>query len=105
MFLQRYSQYTDPYHGVPRLDLYQFNGAPLPPLYLVYKPPQMVPTTTLHPTAGVTATSRSKLKRSLDQGLKLLPNSREYSSWLDADKWWWFGVGMTGVGSVLYYYF
>jgi hypothetical protein len=74
-------------------------------MYLVYKPPQMLPTMTLHPKAGATATGSSKVKRSLDRSMKLLPLAGEHSSWLDANKWWWFGVGMTGIGSVLYYYF
>ncbi|KIW05882.1 uncharacterized protein PV09_03078 [Verruconis gallopava] len=106
---ERFSQYTDPYHNIPRLDLYQFNGAPLPPMYLVYKPPQMVPTTTLHPTSTSSATATaasSKMRRSLEEGIRLSPKEKRVNSgWLDADKWWWCGVGMTGAGSLLYFFF
>jgi hypothetical protein len=102
---QRYASYIDPYHGIPRLDLFQFNGAPLPPMYLVYNPPQMVPTKQLHPPEDANTTTR-RMKRSLE--LKLLPKAisvDEQSVWLDRDTWWWVGLGMTGVGSLLYYCF
>jgi len=109
---EKYAQYTDKYHGIPRLDLYEFNGAPLPPLYLAYKPPQMLPTSTLHPAGGAKATGSSKLKRSLEglglkmhEDIELVPLMKAHSPWLDADRWWWFGLGMTGIGSVLYYCF
>ncbi|KAF2433488.1 hypothetical protein EJ08DRAFT_647185 [Tothia fuscella] len=96
---ERYEYLIDPYHNVPRLNLYRFDGSPLPPLYLVYQPPNMLPTTTLHPKT--TATGRSKLKRSLG----ILPPSpvQPTNAWIDADRWWWFGVGVTGLGSFLYF--
>jgi len=37
---------NDPTHGV-KLQMYQFNGAPLSPLYLISQTPSMLPTTTL----------------------------------------------------------
>ncbi|XDT06759.1 Chaperone for protein-folding within the ER, fungal [Nakaseomyces glabratus] len=49
-----FETFIDPYHGVYTLQLYQFNGAPLPPLYLAYRPPMMLPTETLNPTDGST---------------------------------------------------
>jgi len=107
MLWQRYARYTDPYHGIPRLDLFQFNGAPLPPMYLVFNPPQMVPTTTLHPLASEDASPKlmsRKVKRRSEQTL-LAKVVEEQSVWLDRDLWLWFGLGMTGVGSVLYYCF
>lgn len=45
-----YAVYVDPYHGRYRLDLVKSTGAYLQPLYLAYKPPQMLPTITLNPT-------------------------------------------------------
>lgn len=113
---QSYSQYTDPYHDIPRLDLYQFNGAVMNPMYLVYSPPTMLPTTTLNPTvsatsgASSTSTSSSKLKRGLDFGgsAREVPTNWKVSrkAGMDAmnpDHWWWVGLTMTGVGGLLYF--
>ncbi|KNG90851.1 protein rot1, partial [Aspergillus nomiae NRRL 13137] len=47
----------DPYHGIQRLDLKSFDDSPMHPMYLVYQPPQMLPTTTLNP---VSETGKSK---------------------------------------------
>jgi hypothetical protein len=101
---QRYEYLIDPYHKIPRLNLYQFDGSPLPPMYIAYKPPQMLPTTTLHPATtatGAAAKATGKIKRSL----RLLPKApgSPSSTWIDADRWWWFGVSLTGVGGFLYF--
>jgi Chaperone for protein-folding within the ER, fungal len=86
-------------------------------MYLAFKPPQMLPTSTLNPAATATgakstATSKSsKLKRSL--GLDQNAQSpldynilrEKYGSWADADQWWWIGLGLTGFGSLLYFCF
>lgn len=57
--MQSYSIELDSYRGEWKLTLNRLYGAPVQPLYLVYDPPQMLPTTTLLPTA------HSKAKRSL----------------------------------------
>ncbi|MCJ1232280.1 Reversal of tor2 lethality [Varicellaria rhodocarpa] len=116
-YFQRYSVYTDPYHNVPRLDLYQFDGSPMNPMYLAYHPPQMLPTSTLNPTSSPatatasSSTKSSKSKRSLG-GLKftqpvhheeLMTMKRQGA--FNADRWWWVGVGLTAVGSVGYFCF
>ncbi|MCJ1370687.1 Reversal of tor2 lethality [Loxospora ochrophaea] len=111
-FFQRYDPYIDPYHNIMRLDLYQFDGSPANPMYLVYKPPQMLPTQTLNPTTtssapGSTSTANSKLRRSLSG----LPGSIDDSTIsrrkhaVNADRWWWIGVGMTAIGGVGYFCF
>jgi len=80
-------------------------------MYLAYKPPQMLPTQTLNPTsstAAAGATSTSKVKRSLDDlegfdepmNKHVLIKRREP---INADRWWWIGVGMTALGGVGYY--
>jgi hypothetical protein len=114
---QRYEVLTDPYHNIPRLNLYKFDGSPLMPMYLAYSPPQMLPTQTLNPTtasgAAATATSKSsKFKRGLDDEAITLPMNHKFMQkrsqtpmWANADYWWWFGVFMTGAGSVLYFFF
>ena len=108
--VQRYEVLTDPYHNIPRLNLYKFDGSPMMPLYLAYSPPEMLPTQTLNPTtvsssAGAKATT--KFKRSTDEitlpmNHKVLNRRREP---IPADRWWWFGVFLTGSGAVLYFFF
>lgn len=110
---QDYQVLTDPYSKALRLNLFEFDGAPLNPMYLAYKPPQMLPTQTLNPTAsstGTTAKSTGKVKRNIDslEGFSeplnedVLIARREP---FNADKWWWIGVGMTGLGGIAYYCF
>ena len=108
----------DPYSNVQRLDLYQFNGAPMNAMYLAYQPPQMLPTITLNPTVaastatGAKATSTGNAKRSFHEpaGFEhreplnkdaILPKQEPCKT----DKWWWFGVGLTAIGSVGYFCF
>ncbi|KAK5127795.1 hypothetical protein LTR85_004911 [Meristemomyces frigidus] len=110
---ERYSAYTDPYHNIPRLDMYQFDGSPMNPMYLVYSPPQMLPTTTLNPTsATATSTSASKAKRGLGELDNEVPlnwkpqffggENKDVVHHINADRLWWIGLAMTGVGGLLY---
>jgi hypothetical protein len=109
---QSYEQLTDAYHNIPRLNLYKFDGSPMNPMYLAYSPPQMLPTTTLNPLATATASATgksSKSKRSLDAEvpldwkLKLEPQgTQQMVQHINADRLWWFGLGLTGVGGLLY---
>jgi hypothetical protein len=114
---QRYSIYIDPYHQVWRMDMYRFDGSPLPAMYLAYRPPEMLPTSTLNPTststgaASATSTSSSKLKRSLgltDQSKPPLDYNKlkkKYGALVEPDRWWWIGISLTGLGSFLYFCF
>ena len=82
-------------------------------MYLAYKPPEMLPTQTLNPTttaSGAGVTSTGKTKRSLKNmdGFveplnKNVLGKRRKS--VNADNWWWIGVGMTAMGGVGYYFF
>lgn len=107
---QKYEVTTDKYHNVQRLNLYQWDGTPMNPMYMVYSPPQMLPTSTLNPLMTSIAGSQaaSKLKR------RTLPERRPLS-WkktfegdkqvlyqINADRIWWIGLGTTGVGALLY---
>jgi len=82
-------------------------------MYLAYKPPQMLPTQTLNPTRSATdgaAKSTGKAKRSVEVlGGFAEPLNKKVTSkrkeLIDADKWWWIGVGLTGLGGVVYYCF
>lgn len=114
--IKKYQAYTDEFHNVPRLDIFRYNGAKEQPLYLAYKPPQMLPTQTLNPTASASEPT-SKVKRDLDRG--------EHDQWRqqmikggsfdrdegllepkpmrwDPDRWWWAGFGFIAVGTVMY---
>ncbi|KAG0132609.1 chaperone for protein-folding within the ER, fungal-domain-containing protein [Tuber indicum] len=91
---KRWEIFVDEYRGMHRLNLYKFDGAPMNPMYLAYRPPQMLPTQTLNPTVSApkaTRASKLKVKRALPSNLKKAEN-------INADRWWWIGVGMTSVG-------
>ncbi|KAF2835228.1 hypothetical protein M501DRAFT_999256 [Patellaria atrata CBS 101060] len=106
---ERYEVFVDPYHNIMRLNLFMFDGSPQQPLYLSFKPPQMLPTTTLNPTDTPTATSGGKAKRTVSPEDSELPlNYKAFRNRIkryNADYWWYFGVGLTGVGGVLYFCF
>ncbi|KAL1976739.1 hypothetical protein VTN31DRAFT_3021 [Thermomyces dupontii] len=89
---------TDAYHNVLRLDLEQFDGSPIQPLYIVYRPPEMLPTTTLNPTHGATPMS-DKSKRSAIEYIPGRTTTGSGPSYVDI--WWWFGLVMTCVGGIL----
>lgn len=84
------------------------------PLYLIYSPPQMLPTTTLNPivsstAAGSKATSKAKAKRGLGAEVPVnwkakLESHKEAGQVIkiNADRLWWIGLGMTGLGGLLY---
>ena len=104
----RYEVLTDPFHGVPRLNLYRFDGAPLNPMFLLASPPEMLPTQTLNPTstAAPAATGKSRVKRSAEPASRQhtfrKPVIQKPSEPYNADKWWWAGVGSIALGTVLY---
>ena len=122
-----YQVLTDPYSKALRLNLFAFDGAPLNPMYQAYKPPQMLPTETLNPTSSATGSgtqqtggSSGKLKKRYhggddhlvdDDGPLPPPLNRDALvrkkgiDHIDADKWWWIGVGMTALGGIGYFCF
>lgn len=118
----RYEELTDPYHNIPRLNLFKFDGSPLMPLYLVFRPPMMLPTSVLKPTGSATgaataaatqSSNKFMFRRSLEEfqqawsGKRSLPMEvrQELPMLQRANTWFWFGVLTTGVGSVLYFCF
>jgi len=80
------------------------------PMYLAYRPPQMLPTITMNPTktAGAPkATGSSKVKRGAKEAevpfnKNVIVKRREP---INADRWWWIGVGMTALGGIGYFCF
>lgn len=109
---QKYEQITDPYHNIPRLNLYEFDGKPMNPMYLAFRPPQMLPTTTLNPIVEATASASATGKSNSKRGLNEVPidwkvqlesqNTAHMVQHINADRLWWFGLGLTGVGGLLY---
>lgn len=113
---QQYDVLVNPYDKANRLNLYGWDGAPMNPMYLAYKPPQMLPTQTLNPTSGAATgtasqpSSTSKSKRDLqgdDDGLvqEALKRNVMRKDSTNANQLWWLGVGMTALGSVGYFCF
>ncbi|KAK5138201.1 hypothetical protein LTR08_004896 [Meristemomyces frigidus] len=107
----RYSAYTDPYHNIPRLDLYKFDGSPMNPMYLALTPPQMLPTTTLNPTTvaststptSTSTTRKPKQRRDLPLTWAASAQAGETVLYhINAERLWWVGLAMTGVGGLLY---
>ena len=92
------------------------------PMYLAYQPPMMLPTQTLNPTTSATggsskatSTGSSKQKRSAPQEplliqqldsdfVKKIQKTAEKAG-IDADFVWWLGLGMTALGSLVYFLF
>jgi len=88
----------DQTHDKKRLNLYKHDGAPMNPMYLEFSPPQMLPTTTLHPlsTATGTGVKKGKLKRKRE----FVPETLKKAKDVDADRVWWIGIALTGLGLV-----
>lgn len=104
--LQWYEVVLDDYHGIKRLNLYQFDGNPQIPMYIAYTPPQMLPTQTLNPTASAaasgtssTSTSKAKQKRSMPEDQLFAPTTSRFA---DPSRWWWLGVCSISVGAMAY---
>ncbi|SCW00367.1 LAFE_0C02630g1_1 [Lachancea fermentati] len=107
------------YHGRYMLLLYQSDGSPMQPLYLAYRPPLMLPTETLNPTATEDATStsseasstgsnekrsvRSLIRRGLENKYKT--NAVKKGSFFDTKFYWWVSAGLVGIGSVAFLVF
>ncbi|KAF2672580.1 hypothetical protein BT63DRAFT_420805 [Microthyrium microscopicum] len=106
-----YEVFIDPYHKIMRLNLYRFDGSPLPAMYLVSQTPTMSPTTTIHPiilgtaTSGPTATRIAKRRSEIvAKFMDDVDASQDYAQLLlNPNAWWWMGLTLTGVGSVLYF--
>jgi len=108
---QWYEVYKDPYHHIMRLNLYRFDGSPLPVLYLVSEPPQMLPKRPLHqdmPSLQNSPRASPIKKRSLALAKMI---SGQLLDWVlpvvaaNPNIWLWVGAGFTGVGGFLYFCF
>lgn len=86
---------VDKYHHVQRLDLTRADGLILHPMYMVYRPPKMLPTTTLNPTPTGRHSKRDRSEAGLHRIVK--------EELINPDRWWWLGVWMTSVGGVAFF--
>jgi hypothetical protein len=117
--MEKYEAKIDDYKKINRLDLYQFDGTPIQPLYQAYSPPMMLPTVTMNPTdkADAAKETGTKEKRGEAQAESLLEPlnknaahiKRHVAGAMDAkpasgmvDSVWWAGVGMTLLGGAAY---
>lgn len=109
----KYQVYTDPFHNVKRLDMFQFDGKPMHPMFLAASPPQMLPTQTLNPTTaatGAAATKGAMMKREVERerimgSVRMTPVSEIEEVEVDnkdADRWFWAGIGLVGVGTLMW---
>lgn len=99
-----------------RLDLYQFDGSPMNPMFLAYSPPVMLPTITMNPTATATASATGKFRAKREFGEyegRALPLNKDAAHIkrgvdlpllhrIDLNMLWWTGVGMTIFGGAAY---
>lgn len=100
-WFKTYQVYVDPYHGRWTLQIFQFDGSKMQPLYLAYKPPLMLPTYALNPTdtASETASSlSSKVKRSLQNQYRT--NAKRNINNDIFDKIWWIAVSTLAISSI-----
>lgn len=99
-----YNVYIDPYHGRWRLDLIKSDGAIMQPLYLAYRPPQMLPTETMNPVASTGNVKRDSLPQLVKRGLqnRAKTNAVKQHSF-DAQWWLYSSLGLMAVGGVMFY--
>ncbi|KAL2867202.1 protein rot1 [Aspergillus lucknowensis] len=101
---EKYTSFTvavDPYYDSTRLDLYSFDGSPIHPMYLAYRPPEMLPTITLN------AITSGKAKRHLDRDTDSSFDVQKLVSkddLVDPDRWLWAGVVMSVMGGVALFF-
>lgn len=121
--MKTYQVYTDSYYNILRLDLYEWDGTPMNPMYLAYDPPLMLPTITMNPTKGgssqatskstaaASSTANSKREYSSDEeyDLPLNKHARRINRETEKPQYlahsntvWWMGLGMSFLGGVAY---
>lgn len=117
----------DDYHGVYKLLLFQFDGSPMQPLYLAYRPPMMLPTETLNPTDSSSNTIETNspavaddendssssnqkrdsishlVKRSLENKYRTNAVKKPSQSFLMSNEFWYISASVIGLGSFLFF--
>lgn len=72
-------------------------------MYLVYKPPEMLPTTTLNLAPTETARSKRHYVEHTKSSLNM-KNLIKRDHILNPDYWWWLGLIMTSTGGIALFY-
>lgn len=85
----------DNYHGRYRLNLYKFDGTPVNPMYLAYRPPMMLPTQVLNPIEIIMSKRKRKRDIYLEKSVDLLGEGHAV---------WWVGVILTLGGSIAFFF-
>ncbi|ABN67755.1 suppressor of tor2 [Scheffersomyces stipitis CBS 6054] len=99
-WFKTYQVFVDSYHGRYTLQIYQFDGSMMQPLYLAYKPPLMLPTYALNPTDAASKTKsslRRRVKRSLENQYRT--NAVKDIAGENFEKYWWISVACLGAAS------
>ncbi|PLB46147.1 hypothetical protein P170DRAFT_415045 [Aspergillus steynii IBT 23096] len=89
---------VDPYHNVQRLDLFSFDDSPMHPMYITYRPPQMLPTSPLE-----SVTKDAKRKRDVGSQTESpfrMANLIKREDLVNPDRWLWLGIFMTALGGI-----
>lgn len=97
-FFKSFEVSVNTYNGRNMLQIYQFDGSKMQPLYLAYKPPLMLPTITLNPTgkSSQTGSTRKRVRRSLENQYRT--NAvREVPKLFEL--FWWFSIAAIGASS------
>jgi len=117
--IKTYQVYTDSYYKILRLDLYEWDGTPMNPMYLAYDPPLMLPTITMNPTGTAKSTSTAVASSTANAKREYSPEDEfdlplnKYASHIKRDDLqprylanaglvWWIGVGMSLLGGIAY---
>ncbi|KAL3471845.1 protein rot1 [Aspergillus californicus] len=98
---------VDPYYDSIRLDLSSFDGSPMQPMFLVFQPPEMLPTGTLNPInpgskkAKRDANANELTGETFRAGLRRLIDK---NTLVDPDRWLWVGVAMSAMGGIVIFF-
>ncbi|RDW83690.1 Protein rot1 [Aspergillus mulundensis] len=101
---EEYNSFTvgiDPYYDSMRLDLYSFDGSPMIPMYLAYKPPEMLPAEPLESIRSKRAKRHIDVEATGPFDLTTLVSK---DSLVDPDRWLWMGVVMSAMGGVALFF-
>ncbi|EFR04574.1 hypothetical protein MGYG_07580 [Nannizzia gypsea CBS 118893] len=102
---KRYEVMLDEFHNIQRLNLYTHDGSPMNRMFLIYKPPQMLPTKHLNPVVKVPQRrKRGLLESQFDASLNKNSMLSQLPMTANADRWWWVGVLMTSIGGIALIY-
>lgn len=87
--MEKYEISMDRYHGRYKLELYEWDGTPKQPMFLAYRPPKMLPTSTIAVNTIQTAAKRWTAP--------LVPLAQKHTNTI-----WWVGLGLIAIGSIGY---